>query len=125
MSELDPTFEALQLDARDAFLYTAWKSGWANESSGDINSPLGRFALINNEPDDVPEMVDALWEEYVLTGLEDPTLLIGNYLIVQDHKGWKLTSYHSPTQSKAEYRLLQMQYRQYLIDMNASWINEL
>jgi hypothetical protein len=56
--------------------------GWANESYGDAASPTGWFARISNADIELPEILDAFSEELASTGLSDPNLLLGNFLVV-------------------------------------------
>lgn len=48
-------FESL----RDEYLYGLWVEGWACESSGEVDAPVGVFCLIGNAPEDVFEMSGA------------------------------------------------------------------
>jgi hypothetical protein len=83
--------------------------GWANESSGDVESPTGHFARISNAPNEVSEVLDAF--EDVIETYGQPDTIVGHYLVVTNDQGF-ITIYRFKNESELirNYRDLEAQY---------------
>lgn len=67
---------------RDELLHIMAAFGWANESSGDQNSPSGWFARMSNAREDLVDLVQAFGEEMMTLGV-DPRTTIGHFLLTK------------------------------------------
>lgn len=64
-------------------------AGWANKSEGDVESPLGHFALICFTDNEAQELYDAveIGREYDDGRRQYPLIEPGNYLFCEDSDG--------------------------------------
>lgn len=93
---------------RDAALHLLSGAGWANASDGNVAAPTGFFTKMTNEPEDMPEIMDAFAEELAAEGVTDPTALIGRFLLIEDDRGFvNVTDYVLQAQLDYDYRILQ------------------
>lgn len=76
--------------ARDEWLYSMSDNMWANESSGDSESPAGWFARNSISPDELPEIVQAFPDELntMIHARECVSDLVGHWLISGDSVGF-------------------------------------
>lgn len=81
--EQDESWPDLEYDSpRDELLHAVWHAGWANSSSGDDESPTGRFARVTNRQINLAELSQVLDER--LEALDArPTDLLGHFLLAQ------------------------------------------
>ncbi len=89
---------------RDELLYVMTLEGWANESSGHVESPTGFFARISNEPRDIESIRDAFPEE---SGRVSDKEIVGHFLCVENEQGfWYVESFESEAELIRAYRTL-------------------
>lgn len=78
-------------------------AGWANKSSGSVESPTGAFALVLIDPSELTELVEAC-------EIETP-LYPGSYLVVEDSDGnTELIEYLNHQRAKEAYRHAEREY---------------
>jgi len=65
---------------RDEALYYMAVFAWANRSGGSIDSPIGWFARISNEPEDLHEIQGAFGMELASMGVEAREV-IGHFVL--------------------------------------------
>lgn len=93
---------------RDELLYVMSLEGWANESSGHVESPMGFFARISNYPRDIEGIRDAFPEETRPVSDEEMT---GHFLCRENDLGfWYVFTYDSEAELISEYRRLERAY---------------
>lgn len=91
--------------------------GWANASSGDVESATGHFSRITNTEAELDEITAAFSEiiaEMSRFGFvrED---LIGNFLVVTDNEGFvDVRDFASPKELEEAFELLDTIYSQWL-----------
>ncbi len=86
--------------ARDAFLDYMVSQGWANESSGDVESSAGHFALIKNPPAEVAEIVQAFSEE--MNSLDIVPIDLTGYFVVETNSAGDVTVHDFDSEMAAE-----------------------
>lgn len=88
-------------------------NGWANESSGDLQSPMGYFSRVTNEPAEIEEIAQMITQPQVM----DFDELIGHFM-VQRYRGGEViaTRYSRQRDLLAAYRLLQREFKQWQTD---------
>lgn len=72
---------------RDEKLHEFSLHGWANASSGDVQSPVGWFARISISIDELPEIVEAFEGHYSGEGFQELKPLLGHFLLGEDCEG--------------------------------------
>ena len=58
-------------------------AGWGNMSDGDVEAPCGHFAAVSIEPNEMRELMDAVFEDEA----NRPTIYPGDYLVCEDSDG--------------------------------------
>jgi hypothetical protein len=97
--------------ARDELLYVMTLEGWANESSGESDAPMGFFARISNSPNEIAEIRDAFPRETVVL---DDAEMIGHFLCQENSQGfWYVESFDSEYELKRAYRHLDRLYSEW------------
>jgi hypothetical protein len=85
--------------------------GWANESSGNIESPTGHFARISNSLAELTEVLQAfedVTDDYGVPAADDIT---GHFLVTTNEQGFiYVTRYASEAALIAAYRELETEY---------------
>lgn len=80
-------------------------AGWANQSDGNVEAPTGHFAKIIIEPNELNELVNAVFDG------EDCLLGAGYYLLTEDSDGNALVEqFAERTPLHAEYNRLVSDY---------------
>lgn len=88
-------------------------AGWANLSDGDVESPMGHFAVVHIEPAELRELVDAVFEDDAEFG----TIYPGSYLVVEDSDGnTTLHEYVSLNATMSSYNALQAEFSKWSDD---------
>jgi hypothetical protein len=93
---------------RDELLYVMTLEGWANESSGNVESPTGYFARISNGPRDIAEIRDAFPEE---TRPVSDSEITGHFLLQENDLGFvSVSEYDSEAELIRVFRMLEETY---------------
>lgn len=87
MSEKTPEQVPPATAARDAALFLLARSGWANQSDGDKDSPGGWFAAVSNSAVELPEIVEIFQDDLTAVGLTDPNELLGHFILTEKADG--------------------------------------
>lgn len=70
----------------EAVLQAMISGGWANESDGDVDSPVGHYARITNTPAEMHE-VSLAFADVMSTYECESDALVGYWLVVEDSQG--------------------------------------
>lgn len=119
MSEQAPTSEVRGKFActRDRVLYQLSLNGWGIAGSGDLDGPYGWFSYTSNSEAELPALEEALGESFAAAGLEDPTELVGSFLMLEDNLGFvDVGRYDSEEAVKADYERLEALHQQWVVD---------
>lgn len=73
--------------ARDEMLWTMTFEGWANESGGTVESPVGYFARVSNSAEEIREIQDA-FSDSLPEDFTDWNSIIGHFLLREDSNGF-------------------------------------
>jgi hypothetical protein len=85
--------------------------GWANESTGDVESPTGHFARISNAPNELSEIRQAFDDTLTTYGNVSDEDMTGHFLVMTDSQGFiHITRYHAESDLIRRYRQLEDQY---------------
>lgn len=85
--------------------------GWANESDGSVDSPMGAFARVSVSEAEVGEVVDAFKDVLAMYPLDSLTQLIGNWLVEEDSQGnVSVTPWGDPINLTREFQRMQDEY---------------
>jgi hypothetical protein len=99
---------------RDELLYAMTLDGWANESSGDVESPTGFFARISNADNEIAEIRDAFPEESA--GISNASI-VGHFLCLENSQGlWSVIEYESAYLLERTYQEIDRAYGEWLGD---------
>jgi hypothetical protein len=92
---------------RDELFYRMAAEGWANESGGYVDSPMGRYARIGIEGNEIAEIRDAFQQEaeYV-----PDAELAGHFILVEDGNGYAVYMYADEWSARRYYGVLQKAY---------------
>jgi hypothetical protein len=106
--------------ALEAVLQAMVTGGWANESDGNVYAPMGHFARVSNEENEIASIIDAFGDVMETYGmgyvnhiqgeheLTDVNVLIGHFLVGEDSYGNVLvTRYDNPIQLTRDFQQLQ------------------
>lgn len=97
--------------ARDELLYRLAVEGWANETSGDVQSRTGWFARISNAVDELGEIRSGFEDDIVHLGAAALAASEGHFLLVEDGQGFvDVTSYENYRDLIADYRIREEVY---------------
>jgi hypothetical protein len=100
--------------ALEAVLQAMVTGGWANESDGDVSAPTGHFARVSNTIDEMSEVWQAFNEEMSAYGMDDSSVLIGHYLVVEDSQGnVTVTAYDNPIALTRDFQALQDEFAEW------------
>jgi hypothetical protein len=61
--------------------------GWANESSGDVESPSGWFAVVHNPASEVGELAEAFSDDMARLNVTADDIT-GDFVVVEDSNGF-------------------------------------
>ena len=98
---------------RDELLWIMSVEGWANESSGNTESPSNWFARFNIYQNELSEIRSAFDAE----GFKEVTDsdLVGNFLVVEDSQGFVyVTKYDTQIQCREAFLELDREYGRWL-----------
>ena len=95
---------------RDEMLHRLGMDGWANESSGEVESPTGRFSRISITTPELAEIEDAFKEVFEGAEFDDHRSLIGHYLVVDSGGDVRVSQFDSEQPLKSAYNLLKKRY---------------
>jgi hypothetical protein len=103
------------VDLTEEMLYRLSLDGWANESTGDVASPIGWIGRISISREELPEIEDAFGEVFEGAGFEDRAGLIGHWLLSEDNFGFvEVHEMDSEEELVAIYRELSAEYDRWL-----------
>jgi hypothetical protein len=91
--------------------------GWANESTGDVESPTGHFARISNAPNELSEIRQAFDDTLTTYGNVSDEDMTGHFLVVTDSQGFiHIHRFDSETALVHEYRNMEADYADWSAD---------
>jgi len=103
--------------ARDEVLDAMAAEGWANMSSGNVESPTGWFALVVNRPAEVTEIMDAFGDDdlrHRCGAWSDDEIraeLTGAFIVLTDSNGLvDVAEYETPGAAGNAYKGLEDAY---------------
>lgn len=85
---------------RDEYLHKMACDGWANASSGDVESPTGYFYLICNSAPEMKEITEAFGPA--------PTGIVGNFILVENDQGFVIV-HNVYTSANAEAKCAELE----------------
>lgn len=100
---------------RDELLSAIAANGWADATSGHVNSRTGWFGRISNRPEDLAGIEDAFAEDVERLGRAALDGAVGHFLLREDELGFVNVTEH-PTEAavRAEFGVLQQVYDDWL-----------
>jgi hypothetical protein len=104
-------------NARDEFLYDMTLNGWANESSGDSESPTRWFALVIIERAELAEVWAALDDSRraMVSARESAGDLVGSFIVSTDSQGFVyVESFDTADLARAEYAARDAEYGEWI-----------
>lgn len=102
---------------RDAVLNMLTVSGWANQSTGDVEAPTGFVALVIVHPVELSEIEEAFSadvENEIEEGFSWDSI-IGNFLLSENSQGFvTVTEFPTCHDAKKEYERISRAYGEWL-----------
>lgn len=96
---------------RDETLHLMSLEGWANETSGDVESPTGCFSRVSNLLSELPELEEVFSSDIRTIGLTDSSALLGHFLIIETGSGLvRAVQFDSESELLAAYYELDVAY---------------
>lgn len=109
------------IGARDEVLYAMCNEGWANESSGDVQSITGWFARISILHSELLSVELAFEEDIRQAKLYNTAQLIGHHLVSEDELGSvEVHEFESEDAVKRVYDELEREYCEWLEEVEDS-----
>jgi hypothetical protein len=104
---------------RDEILDALVAQGWANQSTGSVESPIGHVAIVCNRPQDIVEIAQAFSDEIAVLSADEPEFdpmdLVGNFVVRTDTYGFvTVTEYNSPVAASDAYDRAEEAYAEWL-----------
>jgi len=95
---------------RDEALHIMCRDGWANASSGHVESPTGYFSRVSNSVDEMAEIMSA-FEEFDY----DHINVVGNFFVVENAQGAVAVSeFETAEDLHAVYEALEQLYQRWV-----------
>lgn len=105
MSNVDKKYACI----RDEFLDWMRSEGWANNSGGDIKSPVGRFALVKIDVSELGEITEAFSTEIDKWSVDIADLL-GNFIVTNSDGVCFVRSFDHALLADLEFDRLLLRY---------------
>jgi hypothetical protein len=98
------------MSPRDEALYILSQEGWACESCGRRDGPLGWNAWMSNADPELDDLCDVLGDVTLQIGLTDATDLLGNWLIHESREGYvEVLGFDTEEELRSVYGLIEGQ----------------